>query len=362
MLKTDDNKAIIKILQENLIEWFRIEKRDLPFRQTKDPYAIWISEIMAQQTQIDTLIPYYNRFMEKFPDVGTLAEASEESVIKSWEGLGYYSRARNLHKAAKLIVQEHQGIFPNTFPSLIKLPGIGPYTGGAIASIAFNERVSAVDGNVLRVISRFCNSRRDIGDEKTKKIITQWIEEILPPAVGDFNEGIMELGALICTPQNPKCSLCPIQLGCQSFKNDSVHEIPVKKKKQKQIRKKMEVAFVEYDHSYYFVKRPTSGLLSEMWSFPIVEENLGNGEDIKSILLESFSFLNPPVYLGESRHVFSHVIWEMKVYHFKLSTIVSESKEPYFSKPSKDQFKSIDAIDELALPIAFSKLLPLITK
>jgi len=365
MLNTENNEQFITLLQIELLTWFEGSKRDLPFRQTKNPYFIWISEIMAQQTQLDTLIPYYNRFIESFPDVASLAAATEDQVIKAWEGLGYYSRARNLHKASKIIMTEYAGCFPDNFSDLIKLPGIGPYTGGAIASIAFNEKVSAVDGNVLRVISRYCNSFEDIGDEKTKKIVTRWVEKILPEATGNFNEGLMELGAMICTPQNPKCLICPIRLGCQCHSFGTTNELPVKKKKQKQVHKKMEVGILKRGGELFFVKRPGSGLLSEMWSFPIVETTTEKGDDIKKKLQEFFPELSEPVFIGESRHVFSHIIWEMRLYGFEVPSMVCESPKAYISDemeslPIKTQFKGRDSIDDLALPVAFSKLLTLI--
>ncbi|AFA47434.1 A/G-specific adenine glycosylase [Acetobacterium woodii] len=363
MLDTKKEYLIIKILQVNLPLWFKQAKRDLPFRQTKDPYSIWISEIMAQQTQIDTLIPYYYRFIKQFPNVFSLTLASEDEVIKAWEGLGYYSRARNLHQAARLIVSDYNGLMPDTFTELIKLPGIGPYTGGAIASIAFNEKVCAVDGNVLRVISRYCNSYDDIGDAKTKKRITQWLETILPQAVGDFNEGLMELGAMICTPQNPKCLLCPIRDGCQSFIAGTTALIPVKKKKQKQVTKKMEVGIVKQNGALFFIRRPDAGLLSGMWSFPITEAAAKNSQAIKKKLEESFSQLGEPVLIGTSRHVFSHVIWEMSVYGFNLDLSVCETNAGYLTAnqpPDQSTFKSLAQVDELALPVAFSKLLKLL--
>ena len=226
MLDTSKNHEHIEILQVNLLGWFKESKRDLPFRQTKDPYFIWVSEIMAQQTQIDTLIPFYQRFIDKFPTIFCLALASEDEVIKAWEGLGYYSRARNLHQAARIIVSDYDGFMPETLAELIKLPGIGPYTGAAIASIAFNQKVSAVDGNVLRVISRYANSFADIGEAKTRKRMTTWLDSILPEAAGDFNEALMELGALICTPQSPQCQICPISSGCQSHAAGTTGVVP----------------------------------------------------------------------------------------------------------------------------------------
>jgi A/G-specific adenine glycosylase len=368
MLDTKINQQLIEILQTDLLKWFEKAQRNLPFRQTKNPYFIWISEIMAQQTQIDTLIPFYNRFIANFPTVFSLALASEDEVIKAWEGLGYYSRARNLHRAARIIVADYDGLMPDNFAELIKLPGIGPYTG-AIASIAFNEPVSAVDGNVLRVISRYCNSFDDIGAAKTKKRMTDWIESILPEAAGDFNEALMELGALICTPQSPKCLLCPIRSGCQSDAAGTTEQLPIKAKKQKQTTKKMEVGIVKQNGCLYFVRRPDAGLLSGMWSFPIAEATAGNGQDIKKKLGENFSELNEPVFLGTSRHVFSHIIWEMSIYGFNLDDTVGETaSNPYLVSDQRESrsdcqtvFKALSQVDELALPVAFSKLLDQLT-
>jgi A/G-specific adenine glycosylase len=369
MLDTKINQQLIEILQTDLLKWFEKAQRNLPFRQTKNPYFIWISEIMAQQTQIDTLIPFYNRFIANFPTVFSLALASEDEVIKAWEGLGYYSRARNLHRAARIIVADYDGLMPDNFAELIKLPGIGPYTGGAIASIAFNEPVSAVDGNVLRVISRYCNSFDDIGAAKTKKRMTDWIESILPEAAGDFNEALMELGALICTPQSPKCLLCPIRSGCQSDAAGTTEQLPIKAKKQKQTTKKMEVGIVKQNGCLCFVRRPDAGLLSGMWSFPIAEATAGNGQDIKKKLGENFSELNEPVFLGTSRHVFSHIIWKMSIYGFNLDDTVGETaSNPYLVSDQRESrsdcqtvFKALSQVDELALPVAFSKLLDQLT-
>lgn len=369
MYDTKTNPQLIAILQIDLLKWFEKSQRKLPFRQTKDPYYIWISEIMAQQTQIDTLIPYYNRFIDQFPTVFSLALATADEVIKAWEGLGYYSRARNLHQAARIIVADYDGLMPDNFAELIKLPGIGPYTGGAIASIAFNQRVSAVDGNVLRVISRYCNSFDDIGEAKTKKRMIHWIESIVPEAAGDFNEALMELGALICTPQSPKCLLCPIRSGCQSDAAGTTGQLPVKAKKQKQTTQKMEVGIVKQNGRLFFVRRPDAGLLSGMWSFPIIETTIGNGQSIKKKLGEYFPELNEPVFIGTSRHVFSHVIWEMSIYGFFLDDRVGKTAaNPYrASDPGEAQsdcktvFKALSQIDDLALPIAFSKLLDQLT-
>ncbi len=363
MSDINKNQPHIEILQVDLPRWFNTSKRDLPFRQTKDPYFIWVSEIMAQQTQIDTLIPFYHRFINQFPTVFSLAQAPEDAVIKAWEGLGYYSRARNLHQAARIIVADYDGAIPDTLAALIKLPGIGPYTGAAIASIAFNQPVSAVDGNVLRVISRYRNSFADIGDAKTRKAVSAWLDSLLPTAAGDFNEALMELGAMICTPKSPKCLICPIRDGCHSFAAGTTAQLPVKKKKQKQVIQKMEVGIVRQNGALFFVRRPDSGLLAGMWSFPITETRTSNGQTIKKKLGEFFPELSEPVFIGTSRHVFSHLIWEMSVYGFNLPTQLRETPASYGHLPSelqsRQQFKRLCEIDELALPVAFSKLLNL---
>lgn len=355
------------LLQENLIDWFTINKRTLPFRQTKDPYPIWISEIMAQQTQIDTLIPYFNRFIKKFPSVESLASASEDAVFKAWEGLGYYSRARNLHKAAKLILSKYNGEFPSNYKDLLELPGIGPYTGGAIASIAYNEAVTAVDGNVLRVVSRYTNSWLDISQSKTKKIITSWLQTILPPRVGDFNQALMELGALICTPKNPHCLLCPICSGCQAFDQGTQDKLPIKKKKTKPLIKQMEVGIISQNNAWFLIKRAKKGLLSNMWAFPIVEATTIKGESINSYLKNIFPDLQEPVLIGQARHVFSHLIWEMDLYYYDQPCHLKEAKSPYQLSGQEDPeafqkglFLEASQIKSLALPIAFSKLIPII--
>lgn len=354
----------IDILKNNTLKWFDQNKRQLPFRQTKNPYHIWISEIMAQQTQIDTLIPYYNRFIKKFPSLKALAVAEEADVLKAWEGLGYYSRARNLHKTARLIESDYNGLFPSDYQTLVSLPGIGPYTGGAIASIAFNQAVTAVDGNVLRVISRFLNSSLDIGEAKTKKHITQWLESILPPQSGDFNESLMELGALICTPKSPKCQSCPLIEACQAYAFGKPEALPVKRKKIRPKTIKMEVGILCRNQDILFVRRDQEGLLSGMWAFPIIPQNNQPGQAISSHLKQYQKDLPKPQYLGHRRHVFTHLIWEMEVYAFCQPHRLNEEKvlyqANYDTSADSARFMPPDKADQLTLPVAFKKLLPLL--
>lgn len=344
---------------DELISWFQTNARKLSFRETKDPYKIWISEIMAQQTQIDTLLPYYERFVARFPTPTALAGASEDEVLKLWEGLGYYSRARNLHKAAKIIAADYAGAMPRTYTQLIKLPGIGPYTAGAIASIAFGEKVPAVDGNVLRVVARVNNYGGDIAAAQTKKEVTVWLTEVMPEAAGDFNEGLMELGALVCTPTNPRCLLCPVQNICAAFRAGTTDELPVKTKKAKQKTIQLEVGLVYRGDSLLLVKRAAKGLLARLWGFPSVEaESDAPGEAIRRASAANFPDVGRPEFVGEARHVFTHIIWEMKVYRFDLDeAIVAEELAPYGDE--EGIFVSPNQLADYTLPVAFSKLLTL---
>ncbi|MEG0377351.1 MAG: A/G-specific adenine glycosylase [Eubacterium sp.] len=341
------------------LTWFYGARRSLPFRETKNPYSIWISEIMAQQTQIDTLLPYYHRFIEAFPTVNALAEAHEDTVLKLWEGLGYYSRAKNLHKAAKIICTDYNGHFPDHYEGLIKLPGIGPYTAGAISSIAYKEKVPAIDGNVLRVISRFNNSFGDIADTTVKKAITQWVTKALPDEPGDFNEALMELGALICTPKSPKCMLCPVASDCAAHACGTASELPVKSKKVKQKKLQMEVAIIDNGGSLYLVKRPEKGLLAGLWSFPIVEAGAVPGDALATSLSAVFPNLPAPRVLGTDKHVFSHIIWDMRVYYFKLENGAVHEEQALYGE-SVGTFKNKEALNAVALPVAFSKLMVLL--
>ena len=352
------NKETADQFSTALLNWFAQNKRSLSFRMDKDPYKIWISEIMAQQTQIDTLLPYFDRFITHFPTVNALAEADEAAVLKLWEGLGYYSRARNLHKAAQLITQTDT--FPNTYADLINLPGIGPYTGGAIASIAFDEKVPAVDGNVLRVVSRFNNYFGDLAAPQTKKDITSWVMQALPEKSGDFNEALMELGALICTPKNFKCLVCPVQAHCAAFAAGTTAQLPVKTKKIRQKRMQMEVILLQSGNSLLFQKRPKKGLLSTLWGFPIVEQTEKPGLAATQFVIEHYPYASKGTLIGHKRHVFTHIVWEMAIWRYTLPSLTDpSSKQAVFDDLS---FYDKESWEKLALPIAFSKLLPLLEK
>ena len=221
--------------REDLINWFSEEKRDLPWRKSRDPYKIWVSEVMLQQTRVDTVIPYFNRFMEQFPSIEALSNAEEEKILKAWEGLGYYSRARNLHSAVKEVHEKYGGKVPDDPKEISSLKGVGPYTAGAILSIAYGKPEPAVDGNVMRVLSRVLSIWDDIAKSSTRKIFEEAVRALIShdnPSY--FNQALMELGALVCTPTSPSCLLCPVREHCYAFHDGEQEELPVKTKGKKQ--------------------------------------------------------------------------------------------------------------------------------
>lgn len=258
--------------QTLLFDWYQKSKRDLPWRRTRDPYKIWVSEIMLQQTTVETVIPYYQRFLKRFPTLKSLAQAPEEEVLKLWSGLGYYSRARNLHRAAKYVMKEFGGKVPSSPEELQTLPGVGRYTAGAIASIAFGRRVPVLDGNVIRVLSRLYALAMDPKSVEGRKIFWQKAQGVLPSKnCGDFNQALMELGATLCTPENPLCPLCPVTAFCKAREKGDPEAYPHGKKKTVYEDRILTAAIVERDGKILLVKRPDKGLLKGFWEFPMVE-------------------------------------------------------------------------------------------
>lgn len=335
-----------------LLEWYYKNHRILPWRETKDPYKIWISEIMLQQTQVDTVIAYYNRFIETLPTVEELALADEEQVLKLWEGLGYYSRARNLMKCAKVIVDDYQGAFPREYDQLIKLPGIGPYTAGAVMSIAFNIRQPAVDGNVMRVISRHFNITDDISLGKTKLVFETQVKKLIPEDASSFNQALMELGALICLPKNPKCPSCPVRKTCQALINGTQMQLPVKSKKIKQKKEKIAFAYLELEGRIIMLKGAVNGLLPGLWTFPLVnvEQWKDAEESLGKLLIQEYGIKISGVrLLSEARHIFTHKIWEMKL--FEVSGSIEQVME------TENYWIELDDVESLAKSKAIQKLL-----
>lgn len=257
---------------EQLLDWYHRVKRDLPWRETSDPYRIWLSEIILQQTRVDQGLPYYERFVERFPSVKNLAEAPEDHVMKLWEGLGYYSRARNLHFTAKLIHHELDGNFPNTHEGLLKLKGVGPYTAAAIGSIAFNLPIAAVDGNVYRVMARYFGISESIDETSTKKEIDRLANAVIPKEnSSDHNQAVMELGATVCTPINPLCRECPLKPGCEAFERNLQAELPVRTKKTK-VRDRFFYYIVRWNGEAFGIqKRGAGDIWHGLYEFPLFE-------------------------------------------------------------------------------------------
>ena len=302
-----------KNFTQTILSWYDQGHRDLPWRRTQDPYRIWISEIMLQQTRAETVVSYYERFLARYPTVQDLASAPEEELLKAWEGLGYYSRARSLQKAAKEIVARYGGQLPADLEKLRALPGIGDYTAGAIASIAFGIPAAAVDGNVERVLCRWDAITDEVGTPAVRRQIAARAQALVPPdRPGAFANAMMERGATMCTPKNPKCLLCPVREGCMGFAQGIAQELPHKAKKKAQRVENRAVLLVFCDNRVLIVKRQEK-LLGGLFVFPDVLE-----ESDPARLCQALEALGiRAAYdekLGHARHVFTHLIWEMDVH------------------------------------------------
>lgn len=295
-----------------LVEWFRANKRDLPWRNQPNAYQVWVSEIMLQQTRVEAVKPYYERFLQELPDVQALAEAEEDRLLKLWEGLGYYNRIRNMQKAARQVVVDYHGEFPSTYEEIRSLKGIGSYTAGAISSFAFGLSKPAVDGNVLRVISRITGSDEDIMKQSVRRKMEELVEKVIPEdEAGDFNQGLIELGAIVCVPNGePKCKECPVQGWCAAHARGCETELPVKKKASARRIEKRTVIVFRDGETRGIHKRPDKGLLAGLYELPNLEGHLSSDEVIaysKEIGLAPIR-IRP---LGKAKHIFSHVEWHM---------------------------------------------------
>ena len=305
----------------SIIKWYDQNKRDLPWRETTDPYKIWLSEIILQQTRVVQGLPYYNKFVQTFPDVHSLASASEEEVLKLWQGLGYYSRARNLHTCAKQVVQEFDGHFPGSFKELKKLKGIGDYTAAAISSIAFKEKVPVLDGNVFRVISRIFGIEHDIANSTSKPVFNQILKQLISPDHPDeFNQGIMEFGALHCTPKNPACGSCIFSEDCLSNTHDMQQLLPVKSSKKKPRDRHFTYLIFKYADTIYMNIRPKGDIWTGLYDFHLLEnqqeqniESHFNQDQLSSITL-----------LHESK-TYKHILTHQHIY---ATFYVLEIREP----------------------------------
>ena len=295
-----------------LLAWYDAGHRALPWRDTRDPYAIWVSEVMLQQTRAETVIGYYRRFLERFPTVRALAEAPEQELLKAWEGLGYYSRARNLQRAAKRVVGELGGTLPCTADSLATLPGIGPYTSCAIASIAFGQRVAAVDGNVERVIARVAGIREEVTAPSVAREVRARAGALVPERrAGDFNNAMMELGARVCVPGTPDCEACPVQPWCDAHSEGDADMLPVKRRVRAPLVEKRGVAILRCG-GRVLVQRRSERMLHGMWQFP----NALNAWEPCELLHALRLSAEWAGEAGEAKHVFTHRVWEMRLHRF----------------------------------------------
>ncbi len=309
----------LSFLPEVLLPWFYVNHRDLPWRKDRQPYHIWLSEIMLQQTRVEAVKGYYSRFLETLPTVAALADADEDLLTKLWEGLGYYSRVRNLKKAAVIIMQEHVGIFPEHYEAVRKLPGIGDYTAGAICSIAFDQKTPAVDGNVLRVYARLTEDDTPIDLPAMKKKVSQELARIYPEKAGDFTQALMELGATVCGPnRKPDCENCPCKSNCRGYQNGTAEDLPVKLPKKGRKEQNMTVFLLCCDGKFALQKRQDTGLLAGLWQFPNTDGHL----ELKQALdfLKNRNIIVKDILLQlEKKHIFTHIQWNMRCFYMTVA-------------------------------------------
>jgi len=341
------------VIAKALLAWFRANARDLPWRRTRDPYAIWISEVMLQQTQVKTVIPYWGRWMKHLPTVHSLARASEERVVKLWEGLGYYSRARNLHKAARLIVNEHRAEFPRTFDAILALPGIGRYTAGAICSIAFDQPLPVLDGNVVRVLTRLFGISGNPKERRTNERLWQLASMLVSAAASEqsgcshLNQALMELGAVICLPQMPKCESCPLRRCCAALATDRVNRLPNLPARAPATHRHF-IAFVINSNDRFLVRQRPDGIVNQrLWEFPNVEITNGGAAHPKSIAEKLLGMRFASIEnLGAIHH---------SITRYRIAVDVFRCTAQHKSKTG--QWLTLEEVDQRALTSAHRKIL-----
>lgn len=337
---------ILGWIVEPLLRWYDCNARVLPWRENPTPYRVWISEIMLQQTRVEAVKPYFERFVAELPDIRALAETDDDKLMKLWEGLGYYSRARNLKKAARIAAERFDGRLPADYDELLKLPGIGPYTAGAVASIAFGISAPAVDGNVLRVLTRVTADYSNVSDTKVKREMEQQVRDILPPGrAGDMNQALMELGATICLPNgSPHCEACPLEQLCEAKRQGNPLDFPQKNTKKERKIENRTVLLLTCAGKTALQKRPEKGLLAGLYEFPNLDGHLSGGQIRKK--LEEWGMQAVSVKeAGKAKHVFSHVEWHMKGFLIEVKPererfcwTTKEERQGSFSIPSAFQF------------------------
>ncbi|MCY1602438.1 A/G-specific adenine glycosylase [Staphylococcus pettenkoferi] len=333
--------------KQDLVEWFDANQRQMPWRETRNPYYIWLSEVMLQQTQVNTVRDYYRRFIERFPTIEDLSEAREDEVLKLWEGLGYYSRARNFHQAVKEVHHTYQGTVPRDPEDFKALKGVGPYTQAAVMSIAFDYPLPTVDGNVFRVWSRLNNDTRDTKLQSTRKAFEQELQPYVESEAGQFNQAMMELGALVCTPKSPLCLFCPVQEHCSAFHAGTVLDLPVKTTKVKKKTKKLDVFIIKNEKGELLVEQRQEKLLNGMWEFPMVEKN--QSHELQTWLGEGYAW--DAQQLMQLKHQFTHLTWDMSVY-----VLQQPVKENQFELPEEMTWMPVEAKKKFNFPVSMTKI------
>lgn len=337
-----------KHFTDPILEWYDNNKRQFLWRDQEDPYATWISEIMLQQTRIEAATGYFVRFMQELPDIGSLAKVSDERLLKLWEGLGYYNRARNLKKTAQILVEQYDSRLPADYDKLLKLPGIGPYTAGAIASISYGIPVPAVDGNVLRVLMRFQKCGDDISKISVRRRVEQELLGIMPDRPGDFNQAIMELGEVVCIPNGaPLCEQCPLQGACEANRLQCQEEYPKKAEKKPRRVEEKTLLIYEANEKIGIRKRPEKGLLAGLYEFPSIGEKL-TVKGLRILMEEGQIPKGKMKSMGAAKHIFSHVEWHMRGVHVSLN----EGEEGHL--PEDILFVTKEELqNKYSLPVAF---------
>ena len=347
-MKMEKMAGNLNNIVQPLLEWYRDNRRQLPWRDQNNAYYTWVSEIMLQQTRVEDVKPYFKRFIGELPDIQALAACPEEKLMKLWEGLGYYNRVRNMQLAAQTVVSTYGGKLPASYKQLLELKGIGNYTAGAIASIAYQIPVPAVDGNVLRVLSRITEDRQDIMKQSVRRQAEEKLQEVIPQECpGDFNQAMMELGAVVCVPNGPaRCEDCPIAKFCLAYQHGIVEELPVKAPKKQRSLENRTVLVIQDGEKTVIQKRPKKGLLAGLYELPNLEGHLSRDE----VLAEVERMQLEPLYiekLPDAKHVFSHIEWRMTGYLIRVASLDTDREMPFIFAEKKQSER------QYAIPSAF---------
>ena len=354
------SKEII-LFRKNLLAWFDAHRRKLPWRETEDPYRIWVSEVMLQQTQVKKVLEYYQKFVSRFPDVGSLAGAALQDLLKTWEGLGYYARARNLHKAAQVVVGDLEGEIPADYATFRKLPGVGEYIAAAVQSIAFNRPYAVVDGNVKRVLARLFLIEAPINQSASAKIFQEKADLLLDHTVpGIFNQAMMELGATVCRPQSPTCIVCPVNTSCRAFQTARQEEFPVRQKPKPLPEYHIVAGVVHKGTQVLITQRKPEGLLGGLWEFPSGKIQLKETAEqacIRAIREETNLLVEPIEYLTRVKHAYTHfkIVMDVLHCHYRSGNVILNEAVDY-------RWITIDQIDQFPFPRSNHKFIPLLKR